>query len=110
MTFEGHNKKWDDSACLALSGRDIDSIVNETSVSCRWWKENGKEWEPCHHAQLRQPNSWIISNGLCTVVRNEECDSYHDIGQTYGWRGKGNCQDRKSGDPEPFGSMRCYVG
>jgi hypothetical protein len=109
MTLQGHNRKLDDSACVAM-GSDLGTIINDTSISCRWWVNGGLVWEPCSNSRLTHPNSWIISNGLCTVVENEECDNYNDIGQTYGWRGPGHCQNRKTADPWPFGSMQCYVG
>ena len=108
-TLQGHNKKLDDSACLVM-GSDIGTIINDTSVSCRWWVDGGLSSEPCSNSRLTHPESWEISNGLCTVVKNEECDNYRDIGQTYGWRGPGHCQNRKKSDPWPFGSMQCYVG
>ncbi|KAK9850297.1 hypothetical protein MYU51_012171 [Penicillium brevicompactum] len=110
MLLRGYNKKLSDSACLVMPGWDINSISNDVDVSCRWWSEGGLTSAPCNATKLQQPNSWIMSNGLCTVVRNDGCDNYHDIGQTYGARGGGHCQNRLPTDPAPFGSMNCYVG
>jgi hypothetical protein len=111
MKLQGHNKNLEDSACLLMDS-DVGTIVNDTSISCLWWTRNGNAYEPtpCSESRLTHPNSWIMSNGLCTVVENEQCDNSKDIGQTYGARGKGDCQNRKTADPFPFGSMQCYVG
>lgn len=110
MLLRGYNKKLADSACLVMPGWDINSISNDVDVSCRWWTEGGLNSAPCNETKMQQLNSWVMSNGLCTVVRNEDCDNYHDIGQTYGARGGGICQNRQHADPAPFGSMNCYVG
>ncbi|KAJ5124095.1 Peptidoglycan-binding Lysin subgroup [Penicillium bovifimosum] len=111
MVFEGHNKKLDDSDCM-LIGKDstLRSVLNDTAVSCRWWIEGGNDWLPCSESYMSvKPNSWVMSNGLCTVSPNKKCDNYNDIAETYGWRGTGNCQNRRTMDPA-FGSMKCYVG
>jgi hypothetical protein len=111
MTIQGHNKRLDDSACMVI-GSDLGTIINDTSVSCRWWADDGDgfAWGPCSNSRMQVPSSWIMSNGLCTVVENEVCDNYNYIAQTYGSRGPGDCQNRKDADPWPFKSMQCYVG
>lgn len=110
MTLAGHNKKLEDISCLVMPNSDISTIINDTAVSCRWWTEGGLKWSPCSESPMTKPNSWVISNGLCTVVKNKVCDNYHDIGQTYGYRGNGHCQNYKPTDPSPWGSMKCFVG
>jgi hypothetical protein len=110
MTLQGHNKKLADSDCMTF-GKDttLGTVINDTAVSCRWWIDGGNDWKPCSESWMIKPNSWVMSNGLCTVSPNEECDNYNDIAQTYGWRGQGKCQNRQKMDPV-FGSMNCYVG
>ncbi|CAG7915782.1 unnamed protein product [Penicillium olsonii] len=110
MLLRGYNKKLEDSDCLVLPGWDIGNSYDGVSVSCQWWTNGGLTSGPCNHTKLTTPNSWLISNGLCTVSPNEVCDNYNDLSQTYGARWGGVCQNRKSTDPRPFGSMKCYVG
>ncbi|CAG8026934.1 unnamed protein product [Penicillium salamii] len=110
MLLKGYNKKLEDSDCLVLPGWDIPDVFDGKSVSCQWWSDGGLTSAPCNTTKLMTPGSWIISNGLCTVSPNEVCDNYNDLSQTYGARWGGTCQNRKSTDPSPFGSMKCYVG
>ncbi|KGO55390.1 Peptidoglycan-binding Lysin subgroup [Penicillium expansum] len=113
VLLQGHNKKLEDSTCMKFrSASTLQTDVTDTAVSCRWWTipESGNwEWRDCHSNSLNRPKSWIMSNGLCTVSPNTKCDLVSDISQTYGWRGPGLCQDRKTVDPT-FGSLKCYVG
>jgi hypothetical protein len=111
VTLQGHNKKLEDSKCLVLHG-GLSTNITDEDVSCRYWIDGGLSWKSCDDSPKRRPASWKMINGLCTVVDNDKCDSYHSIGQTYGWRGKGGpCQNGgRRGDPETFNSMNCYVG
>ncbi|KGO75471.1 Peptidoglycan-binding Lysin subgroup [Penicillium italicum] len=113
VLLQGHNKKLEDSDCMKFrSASKLKTNVTDTSVSCRWWttqKSGNWEWRDCHSTALNRPKSWIMSNGLCTVSPNTQCDLVSDISQTYGWRGPGLCQDRQMMDPT-FGSLKCYVG
>ncbi|CAG8898772.1 unnamed protein product [Penicillium egyptiacum] len=113
VLLQGHNKYLEDSDCMKFGmASKLETIVSDTAVSCRWWTipESGNwEWRDCHNDALNNPKSWIMSNGLCTVSPNTQCDLVNDISQTYGWRGPGLCHDRQLMDPK-FGSMKCYVG
>ncbi|QQK48294.1 Peptidoglycan-binding Lysin subgroup [Penicillium digitatum] len=113
VLLQGHNKKLEDSDCMKFrAASKLETVVNDTAVSCRWWTlpDTGNwQWRNCHSNSLNKPKSWLMSNGLCTVSPNTECDLVNDRSQTYGWRGPGLCQDRRPMDPT-FGSMKCYVG
>ncbi|KAJ5519980.1 Peptidoglycan-binding Lysin subgroup [Penicillium fimorum] len=112
--LQGHNAKLEDSDCMKLGSKsELKTKVDDESVSCRYLviPEKGNwQLKDCHGTNLNKPKSWKMSNGLCTVSPNTECDLWNDISQTYGWRGPGQCQDRLSVDPDTFGSFRCYVG
>ncbi|KAJ6133544.1 Peptidoglycan-binding Lysin subgroup [Penicillium samsonianum] len=113
VLLQGHNKKLEDSDCMRFRTKsNLGTVVNDTAVSCRWWTipESGNwEWRNCHSDSLHNPKSWLMTNGLCTVSPNTQCDLVNDISQTYGWRGPGLCHDRQQMDPE-FVSFKCYVG
>ncbi|KAJ5372770.1 Peptidoglycan-binding Lysin subgroup [Penicillium concentricum] len=114
VVLQGHNAKLEDSDCMKFGYKsELSTNVDDESVSCRYWimPEKGNwQWKDCHGTNLNKPKSWRMSNGLCTVSPNTECDLWNDISQTYGWRGPGQCQDRQQMDPETFGSFKCYVG
>ncbi|CAI7616225.1 unnamed protein product [Penicillium glandicola] len=110
--LQGHNKKLADSDCMKFRiASQLGTDISDTAVSCRRWDlVNGVwKWYDCHSNSLNKPQSWIMSNGLCTVSPNTDCDLVNDISQTYGWRGQGHCQDRGEMDPD-FVSFKCYVG
>ncbi|KAJ5592330.1 hypothetical protein N7537_009234 [Penicillium hordei] len=113
VLLQGHNKNLDDSDCMKFrSASKLKTDVTDTSVSCRWWTipERGNwEWRDCKSDSLNKPKSWIMTNGLCTVSPNTQCDLVNDLSQTYGWRGPGLCHERQTVDPT-FGSLKCYVG
>ncbi|KAF4771566.1 hypothetical protein N7455_007886 [Penicillium solitum] len=113
VLLQGHNKNLEDSDCMKFrSASKLKTDVTDTSVSCRWWtipSSGNWEWRDCKSDYLNKPKSWIMSNGLCTVSPNTECDLVSDLSQTYGWRGPGLCHERQTVDPT-FGSLKCYVG
>ncbi|KAJ5192317.1 hypothetical protein N7449_008459 [Penicillium cf. viridicatum] len=113
VLLQGHNKNLEDSDCMKFrSASKLKTDVTDTSVSCRWWTipvSGNWEWRNCKSDSLNKPKSWIMTNGLCTVSPNTQCDLVNDISQTYGWRGPGLCHERQTVDPT-FGSLKCYVG
>ncbi|KAF7516416.1 hypothetical protein PCG10_002177 [Penicillium crustosum] len=113
VLLQGHNKNLEDSDCMKFrSASKLKTDVTDTSVSCRWWtipSSGNWEWRDCKSDSLNKPKSWIMSNGLCTVSPNTQCDLVSDLSQTYGWRGPGLCHERQTVDPT-FGSLKCYVG
>ncbi|KOS47789.1 hypothetical protein ACN38_g1219 [Penicillium nordicum] len=113
VLLQGHNKNLDDSDCMKFRrASKLKTDVTDSSVSCRWWtkpKSGNWEWRDCKSDALNRPRSWRMSNGLCTVSPNTQCDLVNDVSQTYGWRGPGLCHDRETMDPT-FGSLKCYVG
>lgn len=113
VLLQGHNKNLEDSDCMKFrSASTLKTDVTDTSVSCRWWtipSSGNWEWRDCKSDSLNKPKSWIMSNGLCTVSPNTQCDLVNDLSQTYGWRGPGLCHERQTVDPT-FGSLKCYVG
>ncbi|KAJ5816258.1 Peptidoglycan-binding Lysin subgroup [Penicillium robsamsonii] len=91
VVLQGHNAKLEDSDCMKFSSKsELKTDVNDESVSCRYMTlpEKGDwQWRDCHGINLNKPKSWKMSNGLCTVSPNTECDLWNDVSQTYGWRG-----------------------
>ncbi|KAJ5366506.1 hypothetical protein N7541_000447 [Penicillium brevicompactum] len=100
--LQGHNTD-KNMECLNLQAWISTEITND-KTSCRWWTEGGLKWQKCTKSKLREPKSWYLKFGGCSVFTDPNCQV--DGGHI----SKKGCHGPKESywSPDEFTSFMCF--